>query len=264
MDKRRIIIIIIIIGLMVLAGWFWFFFSWNTGRSFTASGTIEATEVVVSSKAVGRVLEVKVEEGDKVKVGDLVAEIDPRDAQAAWQSAHAKFILSKSDFERSKELFRGGMISSQQFESARANFEIAAAALETAKIALENTAIKAPSNGVILVKAIEPGELAIVGTPIVTLANLDELKLTVYLAEKDVGRVKLNEQVSVRVDSYPKEKFIGKVIYISDQAEFTPKVIQTKEERVTQVFGIKISIANPEQKLKPGMPADAEFRWNSP
>jgi HlyD family secretion protein len=262
MDKRKIIIIIVI-GLMVLAGLLWFYFSRNAGQSLTASGTIEATEVVVSSKTVGKVLEVKVEEGDKVKSGDLIAQIDPRDAKAALQSANARFILSKSDFERSKELSQDKMISSQQFESARANFETAAAALETAKIALENTTIQAPSSGVILVKAIEPGELATVGTPIVTLANLDELKLTVYLAEKDVGRVKLNEQVSVMVDSYPKEKFIGKLTYISDQAEFTPKIIQTKEERITQVFGIKISIANPEHKLKPGMPADAEFQWNS-
>jgi HlyD family secretion protein len=141
--------------------------------------------------------------------------------------------------------------------------DVAKAALDTAQLQLDNTTIKAPISGVILVKAIEPGELATIGTPIVTMADLSVVKLTVYLAEQNVGKVSLGEAVDVSVDSYPDRKFTGKITYISDQAEFTPKSIQTKEERTTQVFGIKIEIPNPDRKLKPGMPADAEFQWTA-
>ena len=155
------------------------------------------------------------------------------------------------------------MISPQQYDAASSALAVASATLQLAKIQVENATIKAPIKGVVLVKAIEQGELATIGTPIVTMADLEKVKLIVYLGERNIGKVKLGEEVSIRVDSYPNEKFSGKIVYISDKAEFTPKSIQTKEERVTQVFAIKIEIPNPGMKLKPGMPADAYFRWNT-
>lgn len=262
MDNKKIIAIIVVLVLIV-GGFAWYFFSQNHGGGLVASGTIEGTEVVVSSKAIGKVLAMKVDEGDTVKEGDLLAAIDHRDADAALKNAQARYDLAVSDYDRSGRLYKSNMISSQQYDQSKTNFESASAALETAKNSYDNTDIKAPISGVILVRAIEPGELANIGTPIVTMADLSEVKLTVYIPEKDVGKVQLGQEVAVSVDSYPNEKFMGKVIYISDKAEFTPKVIQTKEERTTQVFGIKVKIPNPDQKLKPGMPADAEFKWNS-
>lgn len=262
MDKKRIIAIIAVL-VLVAAGFVWYFFRQSAGGGLIASGTIEGTEVVVSSKAIGKVLAVKVDEGDTVKEGNLLAAIDHRDADAALKNAQARYDLALNDLERSGRLYKSNMISSQQYDQSRTNFESASAALETAKNSYDNTDIKAPISGVVLVRAIEPGELANIGTPIVTMADLSEVKLTVYIPEKDVGKVQLGQEVTVSVDSYPNDKFMGKVIYISNMAEFTPKVIQTKEERTTQVFGVKIKIPNPEQKLKPGMPADAEFKWNS-
>jgi HlyD family secretion protein len=179
--------------------------------------------------------------------------------EAAFKSAQAKYKIAKDDYERSKQLYSEKMVSPQQFEAAASAFEVASAALDTAKVQYENTVIKSPISGKVLVKAIEKGELATVGSSIVTLADLSEVNLTVYLAEKDIGKIMLGEEVLVSVDSFPDEKFKGKVVFISEKAEFTPKAIQTKDERITQVFGIKIKIPNPEMKLKPGMPADAEF-----
>lgn len=262
MDRRTIIVIGAAL-LLVIAGFGWYLYLQNLNGALVASGTIEGTEVVVSSKAVGKVLAVKVDEGDMVKQGELIAAVDHQDAGDALKNAQANYDLARSNYERIVQLFRSAMISSQQFDLAKANAESAAAVLSAAQTGYNNTDIKAPISGVILVRAIEPGELASLGTPIVTMTNLDELKLTVYIPEKDVGKVQLGQEVAVSVDSYPKEKFMGKVIYISDQAEFTPKTIQTKEERTTQVFGIKIKIPNPDHKLKPGMPADAQFKWNS-
>ena len=90
-----------------------------------------------------------------------------------------------------------------------------------------------------------------------TIANLEEVKLTVYIPENRYGRIQLGQQVDVQVDSYPGQVYKGTVVYISSEAEFTPRNVQTKEERVNTVFAVKILIPNPDHDLKPGMPADA-------
>ena len=97
------------------------------------------------------------------------------------------------------------------------------------------------------------------GTPLLTVTRLDEVTLTAYVPERSLGLVKLGQEVQVSVDSYPDEYFTGTVVYISPNALFTPKNIQLKEEREKMVFAVKISLPNPEQKLKPGMPADARI-----
>lgn len=258
MDKRRMILIIAIL-VAVAVGAAWYLLKNNNNGKLVGSGSIEGTEIVVSSKATGKILEVKVDEGSAVSAGDIIALIDQSDVETSLKAAQARYKVAKNDLERSEDLYKDNMISSQQYDLASANFDAASAALDAAKLQLDNTTITAPSSGTILVRAVEPGELAAIGTPIVTMADLREVKLTVYLAEKEIGKIKLGQEVGVSVDSYPNEKFTGKITYISDTAEFTPKSIQTKDERTTQVFAIKIKIPNLDQKLKPGMPADAEF-----
>ncbi len=262
MDRRRIILLAVVL-VLVVAGFGYYYYKNLTNNQLTASGTIEVTDVTVSSKVVARVLAVKVDEGSQVKQGETLAELDPSELQQAVNSAQARYQIAKDDYARNKQLYADRMISPQQFDAAASAQDVAKAALDTAQIQLDNATIRAPLSGVILVRAIEPGELAAVGTPIVTMADLSAVKLVVYLAEENIGKVSLGENVSVSVDSYPGQTFTGKITYISDQAEFTPKSIQTKEERTTQVFGVKIEIPNPDQKLKPGMPADAQFTWTS-
>ena len=256
-------VLLLAVVIIVALGFIYYFYKNSLDHGLTASGTIEVTDVTVSSKVVARVLEVKVDEGSQVKADDTLAVLDPSELQQARNGAQARYQIAKDDFARNKQLIADKMISPQQFDAASSALDVAKAALDTAQIQLDNAVIKAPISGVILVKAIEQGELATVGTPIVTMADLSVVKLVVYLAEENVGKVSLGEQVAVSVDSYPNQKFMGKITYVSDQAEFTPKSIQTKEERTTQVFGIKIEIPNPGLKLKPGMPADAEFAWTS-
>jgi RND family efflux transporter MFP subunit len=262
MDRKKLILLLAVV-VVVIGGFIYYFYKNSLDHGLTASGTIEVTDVTISSKVVAKALEVKVDEGSRVKQGDTLAVLDPSELQQALNGAQARYQIAKDDFARNKQLFADKMISPQQYDAAASAMDVARAALDTAQIQFDNAVIKAPISGVILVKAIEPGELATIGTPIVTMADLSVVKLTVYLAEQNVGKVSLGEAVDVTVDSYPNQKFIGKITYISDQAEFTPKSIQTKEERTTQVFGIKIEIRNPDMKLKPGMPADAEFAWTS-
>jgi HlyD family secretion protein len=106
----------------------------------------------------------------------------------------------------------------------------------------------------------EPGELVAAGRPIATLVNLEELYVRVYVAERDVGRIRLGARATVAVDAYPGRVFAGEVSELAQQAEFTPKEVHMKDEREKLVFGVKLRLANPEGRLKPGMPADAKIR----
>jgi HlyD family secretion protein len=262
MEQRRKIVILLLV-VAALAGLGWFLYATFLAKEAPASGTIEVDEVVVSSKVIGRAIEVLVDEGAEVKVGDLLARIETQELAAALKSAQARYDMARDDLARSQELYHDKSISQQQYDAAVSNFEVADATRDLAKIQMANAEIKAPLSGVVLVKAIQPGELATIGTPIVTLADLRLVKLTVYVSEKEYGRAKLGEEVKVSVDSFPREKFSGKVTFVSEKAEFTPKAIQTRDERTTLVYAVKITLPNPELKLKPGMPADAEFAWNT-
>ena len=143
--------------------------------------------------------------------------------------------------------------------SAEARLQDSQSAYNIAKINLDYAELKAPVAGWVLLKNIEAGEVVNVGTPVVTLGDVEDLWMNVYVGEKEVGRLRLGDPVTLRVDAYGNEGFSGKVIFISQEAEFTPKNIQTKEERTKLVYRVKVSIRNKDQKLKPGMPADAEL-----
>jgi HlyD family secretion protein len=115
---------------------------------------------------------------------------------------------------------------------------------------------------VVLLQNVESGEVVNPGTPVVTVGDIDALWMNVYIPETRTGLVKLGQPVRVSVDSFPGEAFMGSVTFISSESEFTPKTIQTEEERVKLVYRVKVSLENTQQKLKPGMPADAEIAIN--
>jgi multidrug resistance efflux pump len=101
------------------------------------------------------------------------------------------------------------------------------------------------------------GELAAPGIALITLADLDQVTLTVYVPENRLGYIQIGQAVEVAVDSFPDRVFVGRVTRIANEAEFTPRNVQTEEERVNMVFAVEVSIPNPDHALKPGMPADA-------
>jgi multidrug resistance efflux pump len=116
--------------------------------------------------------------------------------------------------------------------------------------------IRTPIDGVVLDRQFEPGELAMVGSTILTVGDLTKPTLTIYVPEERYGRINLGEKLPVTVDSFPGEVFNGVVTYISDQAEFTPRNVQTIQGRKDTVYAVKLSLENPDLALKPGMPAD--------
>lgn len=147
----------------------------------------------------------------------------------------------------------------ETIRQARARLEQAKQGLALAETRLANTKVYAPVSGWVLTKGAEPGEFLAAGAPLLTVGNLERVWLRGYLGETELGRVKLGAEVKVTNDSHPGKIYRGRLVYIANYAEFTPKSVQTEEVRVKLVYRIKVEIENPGQELKPGMPADAEI-----
>lgn len=223
------------------------------------SGTIEVTEIEISSKISGRVVELPRSEGEKVSKDDLLVRLEFDELSAMKNSALASLVNTEKNYRRIKSLYETGSVSRRDYDNAEAAYMVAKAALDNVNAAIKYAVIYSPINGILLDTSIEPGEMAFPGTPILTVADLTKTWMYIYVNEVDLGLVKVGQKVNVTVDSFPGRKFEGKVVSISNKAEFTPKTIQTKDERVKLVFAVKVVIDNPDMSLKPGMPADAEI-----
>jgi HlyD family secretion protein len=210
-------------------------------------------------------------------------------ALATVEAADSDFEMQQREFERAKALFDRNVVSRSEFDKVNAAFSDARArrdrahaqldmlkegyrteeveegrarlreaekGLELAELNLSRCQLFAPVAGRVLSKNREAGETVPAGASIVTLGDLDRPWLNLYIGERDLGKVSLGMKAQVTVDSFPTQPFPGKVTFISDKAEFTPKNIQTQDERVKLVYRIKIEAENRNQALKPGMPAD--------
>ncbi len=147
----------------------------------------------------------------------------------------------------------------QELNTRRADIEQAKASIALIDSQLADTIAVSPADGVVLVKAADLGEVLAPGTTVVTVGDIDHPWLRGYVDEKDLGRVKIGSKATVTTDSYPGKVYNGRVSFISSEAEFTPKQIQTQQERVKLVYRIKIDVENPHRELKSNMPADAEI-----
>jgi HlyD family secretion protein len=154
-------------------------------------------------------------------------------------------------------------IRQQEVRVAEAAVREARANVERLEIQVAELRVVAPLDATVLTKAAEPGEVIAANKPILLLGDLDHPWIKVYVPETALGKVRLDDAARIFVDSFPGQPFQGHVTWISDQAEFTPKNIQTAEERVNLVYAVKISIRNAQRRLKAGMPADAELRTNA-
>jgi multidrug resistance efflux pump len=121
--------------------------------------------------------------------------------------------------------------------------------------------IRSPIDGVVLLRAAEPGEIAVAGGSLLVVANLDEMTLTIYIPEDQYGKIYLGQEYPVSVDSFPDRVFMGKVTHISDKPEFTPQNVRTVEGRKSTVYAVRLTLPNPDHDLKPGMPADVSLNF---
>jgi HlyD family secretion protein len=217
---------------------------------------------------------------------------DLAQAEAAVDSARETARIARSDSSRTAELFSGGSATQKQKDDADARaaqadaqeksavqalkkleaaarpeeLRAAKARLDQAEWAarvirkqIEDCAVKAPSAGIVARRLAQPGELAAAGSGLVQLTDLGSLTLTIYIPEADLASVSAGQAATIRVDSAPGRSFSGSVSRIASRAEFTPKNVQTRDERVKQVFAVTIDLGAGEGVLKPGMPADASL-----
>ena len=218
---------------------------------------------------------------------------DIRQGEAALKQAEASFWIAEGDARRMRELAKTGSVTPKQRDDAEARLTVAAAQRNAAAEALNKVRrlarpeevraaearlaqaraaadllrktigdceITAPAAGIVTHKAVEAGELVTPGQTIVTISQLDSVYVMIYVTEMELGRVRLGGGAEIKIDAFPDKAFPGKITYISPEAEFTPKNVQTKEDRVKLVFGVKVEIGNTEGLLKPGLPADALIR----
>jgi len=219
--------------------------------------------------------------------GYLPEEIAQAEAQLSQAEADLKRL--EADYNRQKQLYEKKVISDREFDQSQSFHAVAkakhreavehlallrkgvreerikqsSAKLKVAKhsLALDETKLSyaqltTPISGYVLSENIEAGEFVAAGTPVVTVGNLDDVWLRAYVDETDLGRIKLGQIVEVTTDSYQDKVYSGRITFISPQAEFTPKNVQTKKERVKLVYRVKVNLENPNHELKPGMPAD--------
>ena len=178
---------------------------------------------------------------------------DIETADARLKEAQATVRLARSNLKKID-------VAEREVEAAHAAVDAARAALDLAEIQLGYNELKAPFDGVIVSRNIEPGEVVSPGQEVISISDLSEVDLKVFVPETEIGKVKPGQSATVRVDTFPDQTYQGLVAFISPEGEFTPKIIQTHKERVKLVFLVKIKIPNPNLELKTGMPADAWFR----
>lgn len=290
-----------------------------------ATGTIESTNVTISSKNAGEIKSIAAVEGELVNAGATILVIDHEvlgfqleQAAASEQISEAQLKLllkgarsedikqaeemmkqteinsnlAKNDFERYAKLWDSKSITRKQYEDiaarykitvaqfssakenymkvkkiirpeeidqARANLRKATASVNLLKKNIKDSYIISPIDGFVVKKFVEVGETVAPMSSLVKISNLASVNLIIYVSEVELGKIKLGQKAEITMDTYPDKKYEGKVTFISPEAEFTPKNIQTKDERTKLVFAVKIEIPNKDFDLKPGMPADAKI-----
>jgi len=172
----------------------------------------------------------------------------------ALKRAEAIFKASQQRYNEAVEGSR-----KEDIAIAHANLNEAGANLGLSQVNLGYTILRAPFAGVVTVRQAELGEVVSPGSPVITLSDLDHIWLRAYVAETDLGRIHWGQEATITTDTYPGKQYHGRISFISPDAEFTPKSVQTYKERVTLVYRIKIDIDNPNHELKPGMPADTRI-----
>ncbi len=326
MNPKKIVIPIVLLGAAGAGVWYAFGRQQEDESQLTASGTVEATEAQLGFQATGRIVEIAVREGDRVRAGQTLARLDAaeteaRRAQAAAQvevaragladleagfrseeiaqgkaglaAAEDRLANAESDLKRTQVLYDGGAVSREALDNARLARDVSRsqrtqaaeqlrllqtgpsrerkeqsraqlaqteAVLRAADVVLGNLVVTAPFDGLVTVRHREPGEIIPAGSPVLTLIDPGDRWVRIYVKEDRVGAVRLGGKAAISSDTFPGKTYPGQVAFIASEAEFTPKNVQTREERVKLVYAVKVRIlGDAGLELKPGLPVDVEL-----
>lgn len=316
-------VVVVAIGLTI--GWFGFragSFAGNDPGEYV--GFVEARETTASFKVPGKVLQLNVDEGDRVKKGEVIASLETREllskvkqaqgavkqaqsklsqanvgkslqagvSQAQVEQATANLDITKATYDRTQQLFDAGGIAQQKRDEADAAYQAALGkyseavagmqqvalragdaqtasgaitqaqgAYDEATAYLDNCVLKAPCDGVITLRTIEPGEMVAAGTPVYQIADLGHTFVTVNVGENRIGKINLGDTAQAVLDSFPGKTFAGKITWISDAGDFAvKKAVSEVDRHDMRTFKVKIALPNPDFKFKDGMTATVRFK----
>lgn len=290
-------LIIIIVLAVVVAAVAWYFLKPPAAPEGLASGNgrLEATETAVSTKVQGKLVEVYFREGADLKVGEVAAQLDDIQLRADIKAAEAvteqaredvKSAISQQELagvtlKRTQELIKKGFISAAQLDKdvstmRTANASLAAArsrvAESEAKVAslqsnLDDLTLKSPVDGRILYRLAEPGEVLPAGGKVFSMLDLNDVYMYIYLSAADSGNVQLGSDARIVLDALPDTPIPCKVVYVSPRNQFTPKEVETKDEREKFMFRVKLKVdpewlAQHSMLAKPGMPGIGWVKTN--
>lgn len=272
--KRLVIAIIVVLALAGLAIYWWLFLrAKHPQDTLTIYGNIDIRQVEVAFYINGRIVNLMVQEGDRVHKGQLLAELDPirfqesvtkNQGQVAAQAATLR--NTQATLQRSQILVKSLAVSKQNLDDTTAARKVAdhtlqanRAELALARQDLIDSKLYAPQDGVIQDRILEVGDMITPQTPVYTLALDNPVWVRAYLPEKSLGRIQLGMKAWIESDSYPKQPFPGWVGFISPIAEFTPKTVQTTELRTDLVYQVRVYACNPDYRLRLGMPVTVDI-----
>lgn len=271
--KRKVIALVIVLLIAVGIGSYFFLPKEEKSNVLTLYGNIEIHQVDLSFQVAGRIEKMLKEEGDEVKQGELVAVLEEQDYDLGLRQASAEvektLALSKdanSRFERIRELYAADMVSQQEYETllhtrdkAKADYDAAVTAQDFAQNQLQYTRIYAPEDGTITVRIQEPGANVTKAQPVYTMAKMSPVWIRAYVSEPDLGNIRYGMKATVLTDTTDpqtgkKREYSGYVGYISPVAEFTPKSVQSTDERTSLVYRIRVYVNEADEYLRQGMP----------
>ncbi len=232
-------VVLAIVALAVAA-----YFVWPDGESIYV-GTIEVTEVDVAARVHSQIAERVADEGDLVKVGDVLYRLTCEDQTVNLAKAG-------NDFRRAEKLLATGNMSAEQYDTFKKNYEIAA-------LNVEWCTVRSPIDGTILTKFHEGGDYVYTGTKLMAMGDLTDVWAYVYVDQPYLASISIGQDVTGLLPELKDRPIAGRIIHIKDEAEFTPKNVQTRKERTRLVYGVKIRFDNGEKLLKPGMPIEVRF-----
>lgn len=249
---------ILAVAIVALAAWgVW---TWMTGTSGASesglggSGTIEATNVTVTSMATGRILSASVKTGDAVKKGRVLFKIDPAAANYQVQQAQAGVRAAAETLRQAKDDDK----SDAEIAQDQAQLDQAKIAVKMAQMQAGYTTITSPLDGAALDVPATVGENAAPGSTLAVIGDTKHLTVSIYVPESQIGQVKVGQKGTLTTDSSDK-KFTCTVSAVSSQAEFTPTPIETKDQRVKLVYEVRLDVTDSSGTLKPGMPVDVSL-----
>ena len=265
-------ILLSIVVLIITGGIYYWQYQPQNNQPLVLYGNIDIRQVNTSFRVAGRLETMNYEEGDIVRQGDILATIDNEPFVNAKNQAEAKVEQAKAALENAKRinkrkqaLCKTQTASQQDCDNAQTSQEIALADLQfaqssadTAQTALDDTILKAPADGIVLIRIFEPGTMIAAGAPVYTISLNGKMWARAYIKETELGRVQLGDKVKIHTDSTDKI-YEGHLGFISSTAEFTPKSIETASLRTDLVYRLRIVIDNADDYLKQGMPVTIEL-----